>query len=335
MVRVLTESDIVSLVGMKEAIDVLEGAFKEYSEKSVEMPLRLTIRTNQPPGIFSVMPSFLKKSRALGMKLVTFFPENPRWRGKRATQATILYNDSRTGELLAVMEGSYITKLRTGAASGLASKYLSRKDSKIVGILGSGPQAEKQLEALCTQRPAITKAKVYSKTKENRMKFASSMSKKLGIEVHSVDSAKEAVADSDIVSTATSAKEPVLLGEWLESGTHVNAIGSGVPDLKEIDQSVLLRADRIVADSISAAVRESGDLIGPLERGVITMEKFYSDLGDVVAGLRQGRVAYDEVTLFKSVGISIEDVAVAKFVYDAALQGGVGQEISLVSESFA
>src|SRR5579872_875774 len=111
MVRVLTESDIVSLVGMKEAIDVLEGAFKEYSEKSVEMPLRLTIRTNQPPGIFSVMPSFLKKSRALGMKLVTFFPENPRWRGKRATQATILYNDSRTGELLAVMEGSYITKL--------------------------------------------------------------------------------------------------------------------------------------------------------------------------------------------------------------------------------
>ena len=314
---------------MEKAIEVLEGAFRELAKKTVDMPLRSFVRSKNPTGVLVSMPSSLPD--ALGMKVVTVFPDNPKnHNGLRASQSTIFLNDKGTGRLAAILEADYITILRTGAVGGVATKYLSRKDSSIAGILGSGPQAESQLEAILVARPGVKKAKVYSRDPAHRNSYAKKMSEKLGIKVVALDSAREAVANSDIVSTATSSTKPVFFGEWLEPGMHVNAIGSGLPERREIDEESLLKPDKVIAEYAPPTLVESGDLIVPLDKGVVKKESvFYADLGEIVLGTRPGRENENEITLFKSVGLAIEDVAIAKFVYDAAQARDLGQTITL------
>jgi ornithine cyclodeaminase/alanine dehydrogenase len=324
---ILNREEVASILTMKDTIEAVEQAFRDLAEGKAEMPLRSTIRIAQPPGVINVMPAYLGTMGALGMKLVSSYPENPGKFKMPTVQATILYSDHKTGRLLAVMEGGYITAVRTGAASGVATKYLARRDTATAGVLGSGIQAETQLEAVCVVR-LIRSAKVFSPTPAHRESFAKRMSAKLGIDVKSVNEAAEAVRGCDIVIAASSAKKPILHGDWLSPGSHINGIGSHTTDARELDEVAIKRA-KVVVDSMEAAMREAGDLLMPIADGVIGKDHIFAELGDLVLGKKLGRSSAEEITLFKSQGLAIEDVSTAKLVYEKAVAQGIGTELPI------
>jgi alanine dehydrogenase len=324
---ILTRADVEAVLNMREAIDVLERAFRELADGKAAVPTRLGLRIEEANGVFLAMPAHLTASGALGMKLVTSYPDNPGRHRLPTIQATILYYDHQTGRPLALMEGAHITAVRTGAASGLATRYLARETSRVVGLIGSGVQAETQLEAVSCVRP-LSEAKVYSPTPSRAASFAARMSAMLDIDVRPVDEARHAVEGCDIVIAATSSKDPVVKGEWIDAGTHINGVGSHAADARELDSDAVRRA-KVVVDSLAAALEEAGDLLLPMAEGVITKEHIHAELGEVVAGSKPGRTGQQEVTFFKSVGLAIEDVAVAQLVYERARNLGIGRDFDL------
>ncbi len=235
--------------------------------------------------------------------------------------------DAKSGQLVAVMQADRLGQQRTGAASGVATKYLARPDASTVGIIGTGWQAESQIEAVCAVR-SIRRIRCHSRDASSRQAFARKMSSRLGIEVRAARSSEEAITDSDIVVAATTAREPVVLGKWLRPGSHVNAIGANRIEARELDDEAIRRSALITVDSIEQAREESGDLVDPVKRGYLSWDRV-REIGEVVAGTIQGRTRDDEITLFKSHGIAIEDVAVGAVVYERALERDVGRDISL------
>ncbi|ALV63056.1 Ornithine cyclodeaminase [Thermococcus sp. 2319x1] len=320
----LSRSDLEKLLSMREVIESVERAFLELYNGKAKVPLRIMIEIEKYNGFILYMPSFLGDSEALAVKVVSLYPENTK-KGLPTVLASILLNDPKTGVPLALMEGTYITAMRTGAASGVATKYLARKDSKIVGIIGAGVQARTQLWAVYEVRD-IEKTLVYDINPENAKKFAEEMSKKFGIEIKTVESAKEAVEKSDILIVATTAREPVVKGEWIREGTHINSIGWVGRNARELD-SETVRRSKLVVDSKEGALNESGDIIIPMKEGVIEESHIYAELGEIVAGVKKGREDNKEITLFKSVGLAIEDAITAKLAYEKALERGVGTNV--------
>ena len=327
MALILNRGDVEAVLSMREAIDVLERAFRELAEGKATVPTRLGLSVAEANGVLLAMPAHLTASGALGMKLVTSYPDNPGKYHLPTIQATILYYDHLTGRPLALMEGAHITAVRTGAASGLATRYLARETSRVVGLIGSGVQAETQLEAVCCVRPVI-KANVYSPTPSRAASFAARMSARLDVDVRPVDEARHAVEGCDIVIAATSAKNPVVKGEWIGAGTHINGVGSHAPEKRELDSDAVRKA-KVVVDSMAGALQEAGDLLLPIAEGVITKKHIYAELSEVVAGSKPGRTGQQEVTFFKSVGMAIEDVAVAQLVYERARSLGIGRDLDL------
>jgi ornithine cyclodeaminase/alanine dehydrogenase-like protein (mu-crystallin family) len=317
MILYLTESDVEKLLTMPDALRVVENALREIGQgRAVNRPRQ---RVRVPNGILHVMPAGLPTRGYLGFKYYSSF------RAKTCFWVHLL--DANTGELLAVMQANRLGQQRTGAASGVATKYLARADASSVGLLGTGWQAEGQLEAMCTVRPIRT-IHCYSRDPEHRKTFAQKMSVQLGMDVCVADSAEEAVREADIVITATNSREPVLCGEWLARGAHINAIGSNRADAREIDDEAVTRSTLIAADSIEQSKIEAGDLIAPIERGLLSWERVH-ELGDVVVGKAAGRAHRNDTTLFKSNGIAVEDVAVGAWVYERAREQGVGKGITL------
>ncbi len=327
MVLVLSRDEITSLLTMRDTIEVVEASFRDLADGRVVMPVRPTLRVDDPPGVVNVMPAYLAGAGAIGLKLVSSYPRNPSAFGIASVQATILYSDVRNGQLLAVMEGGGITAIRTGAASGVATKYLARPESSIVGVLGSGVQAVTQLEAVCAVRP-IRMARVYSPTQAHRTAYAETMTSRLHVDVVPVDTAEEATTGADIIIAATAAREPVLRGTWLAPGTHINGIGTHTPDTRELDETVIARS-KVVVDDREAALREAGDLLIPMASKLINQDPIYAALGEIITGRKAGRVSTEEITLFKSQGLAMQDVATAKFVYERARAQGVGREVVL------
>jgi alanine dehydrogenase len=324
---VLTREDVRAALSMRDAIDVLEQSFRELGAGEAVMPTRIAINVQAANGFVLAMPAYLRRTGALGLKVVSSYPDNPRAFGIPTIQAAILYYNVSTGECLALMEGTYITALRTGATSGLATKYLASTGSHVAGVIGSGVQAETQLEAVCSVR-TITHARVYSPTPAHAAAFAARMSGRLGIEVRSVGEAKQAAEESSIVITATSSKTPVLNGRWLSAGTHVNAVGSHTADARELDGEAVQKS-KLVVDSWEAALQEAGDLLIPIAEGLISKTDIYAELADLATGRKPGRTSPREITAFKSVGLAIEDIAVARLVYERAKTSGAGQEVSV------
>jgi ornithine cyclodeaminase/alanine dehydrogenase-like protein (mu-crystallin family) len=223
------------------------------------------------------------------------------------------------------MEGASITGLRTAAGSAVATQYLARPEAATVGILGSGVQAESHLVAMCAVRPVQT-AWVYSRDRDRRTDFAKRMAARLGIEVTPVSSARAAVEGADIVVTATTAREPIVDGDWFAEGAHINCVGSGIPDRRELDDKIVQRA-KIVVDTHASALEEAGDLLIPLSKGLIGREAIHADLGEVLTGQRVGRTDPQEITIFKSVGVALQDVAAAAWAYHRARELGLGQNV--------
>ena len=292
---ILDEDDVRKLLKMRDLIPAMERALSELSGGRAVQPLRTVIPVAEHQGFLGVMPAYV--SGALGAKLVTFFPNN---RDVHTHHAVIILFRPETGEPLVTMDGRLITEMRTAAASAVATRALARPDAAVLAILGSGVQARSHLEALRLVR-RIREVRVWSP--RNAAAFAARF------RVRAAGSAEEAVRGADIVVVATTSKIPVLKGAWLSAGAHVNAVGASRPDWRELDDEVLARA-KVFVDSREACSRESGD--------VIAGGKIAAEIGSVVSGAAPGRTSADEITLFKSVGVAVEDVVSADLVYRAA-----------------
>ena len=326
MTLILSLDDVICVLTMKPCIDAVEEAFRQLSLGNVVQPTRPTIRIPAHKALINAMPAYIGGVEALGVKWVGGYLGNPAL-GLPVVQATIILNDGTNMSPLAVMNGTYITAVRTGAAAGVATKHLARAGASSAGIIGAGVQAKSQLEAVCAVRP-IASARVYDVFPEAAAKYATEMSAKLGIPVVAVATAEEAVRDMDVICTASTSKTPVVLGTWLTPGAHINGIGSHSVDARELDTETIVRS-KVVVDTMDAAMAEAGDILTPIAEGAITQDHIHGELGDVITGKIAGRGSETEITLFKSQGLAIQDVATAQLVYKAAVEQGIGIEVSL------
>jgi ornithine cyclodeaminase/alanine dehydrogenase-like protein (mu-crystallin family) len=313
----LNEQEVVQLLPMIECIDALDRAFAHAGAGQVDNKARSRIR--MPGGFFHFMAA------ADGGQGVFGYKAYPSFAGPGGSKMMVMLYDYQSGELLTCMEAGRLGQIRTGAASGLATRYMAREAAKSVAVIGSGFQARTQLEAVCAVRP-IKEARVFSRRQERREDFASRSSERLGVEVRPVESAQECVEGADIVITITSAREPVALGEWLKDGAHINAAGGNHWLRREIDEAAVLRSELIVVDDLEQARIECGDLLWLEARGTFRWDMAH-ELRDVVAGRVPGRLSADGVTLFESMGVALEDIAAAELVYRKAKERGIGQEL--------
>lgn len=314
---ILREADVRELLTMQGAMEAVETAF--HARRVGAAPNLGRRRVVTEAGSLSVMAAALPLAGALGVKSYTAF-------GTAGGRHIFLLYSSNDGSLLAVMEADWLGRIRTGAATGIATRYLARSDATQLAVIGAGVQAWSQVEAICAVR-SISQVRVYTRSQERRATFADRIRDELDVPAVSVESAQTAVESADIVSTVTTASEPVLLGDWLASGTHVNAVGSNWSDKREIDDETVRRASPIVVDSLEEAQREAGDLIDPASRDILDWARV-RELADCIAG-QVGRADDEAVTLYKSVGLAIEDVAVAGRVYALAVERGMGEELAL------
>jgi ornithine cyclodeaminase/alanine dehydrogenase len=255
------------------------------------------------------------------------FSDNGSRYGEPTIQGVVLLHDARTGKPLALMDAEQLTAMRTGAASGVATRLLAREDASVATVLGSGAQAGTQLLAVCTVRP-IRKALVYSLSSEQDQAFARRMSERLGIPVQRAEGMRQAVEAADVICTATNSSTPLFDGAWLRPGTHVNGIGSYTRTMRELDTTTVLRS-RVYVDGRTAAQTEAGDIVIPIAEGAITYDHVVGEIGAVLLGRAPGRSAEDEITVFKSVGMAVQDAVTAPIVYRRALEQGLGQQIHL------
>ena len=300
LTRFFSESDVQSCLPMARTINVLEEAFLLWSRGEAVDHARRRIRLGQ--GFFHIMTAAIYGHGVHGFK-------------SYSVGGAMLVNlyDSSTGELLALFQAGHLGRIRTGAASGLATRHMARKEASTVACIGTGSQAETQLEAVCAVRN-ITGVRAYSRSPERRLSFAETMSERLSIPVVPVDSGQACVQGADIINLITTAREPVLAGEWLEAGQHINAAGSNHWMRRELDDEAVRRSERIVVDSMATAKIECGELIWAVDRAVVAWERV-RELRDVVGGVVPGRIDDSEITLFESQGLAIEDVAVAHYLH--------------------
>ena len=317
MPLLLTEAHVTELLNIDTAIAAVEEVLRDQAEGQATN--RPRSRVAMPASQLHVMSAGDRKLGVFGVKIYTA--------SRKGARFLVLLYESETGDLLAMIEADRLGQMRTGAASGVATKYMARADADTVGIYGTGWQAESQLMAVCAVRP-IKSITVYSRDAERREAFARKMTALLRVDVTPAQSPEEATRGQAIVITATSAREPVLKGEWIEPGTHLNVAGSNFLSKAEVDVETIKRASIIAVDSIENSKLEAGDLMPAIERGVINWESVI-ELGRIVAGRDKGRTSDDEITLFKSNGIALEDISTALRVYNLARERGLGVEIDL------
>ena len=316
MTLILTETEVEELLDMPSVLDAVEGVLRQHAEGRATNRVRR--RVALPNAGLNVMFAGAPEIGALGLKAYTASRAGYRF-------YTMLF-DPESGELLAVIQSDKLGQMRTGAASGVATKHLAREDANTLGIYGAGWQAESQLGAIAAVRD-LERVVVHSRSEDKRKAFADKMGERLGIKVETTHAAEEPAAQ-DIVVTATSSSEPILFGEWLRPGTHVNAAGSNFLFKSEIDREVVKRAAFVCVDSREELGLEAGDLMPSLETGVILPEAI-RELGQVIAGQVKGRRGPEDITLFASQGLALQDIAATRVVYDRALERDVGRDIEL------
>jgi alanine dehydrogenase len=322
-ILLLTEKDVQQLLSIDEVMEVVESAFREKGLGHVQMPAKLYLFYCKYNGDLRVMPSYIEHLDISAVKIVNVHPENRNKYSLPTVMATIILVDPKNGTPLAIMGGAKITNLRTGAAGGVAAKYLARKDSKIVGLVGAGAQAKTQLMVLKEVLKKIEEVRVTDIIRASREKYAEEMSEKLELNVRAVNNIKDAVRGADVVVTVTPTRVPIVKSEWVGAGTHINAIGADAPGKEELDPELLKRAKIVIDDWEQAS--HSGEINVPLAEGIITKENIWAEISEIVAGLKVGRTSPDEITVFDSTGLAIEDAVTAELAYKKALAKGVGQ----------
>ncbi|AIY90525.1 alanine dehydrogenase [Geoglobus acetivorans] len=310
---ILSRSDVEELLTMEECLSAVEHAFYLHGTGKTQMPAKIYLTFEN--GDLRAMPAFIEGHA--GIKWVNSHPGN-REKGLPTVMAVLIYNDPDTGFPLAVMDATHLTNMRTGAAGGVAVRYLARKDSRTVGFVGCGMQARTQLEAIVNVAD-IERVKAYD-ISEGTAKDFLSFAEKFGLDGEVVEIAD--ACRSDILVTTTPSRTPVVKAEWIEEGTHVNAIGADAPGKQELDPKILLRA-KVVVDDYEQAFH-SGEVNVPLSKGIITEDHIFGTLGEIVAGLKKGREDDSQITVFDSTGLAIQDIATASLIYDKAVKAGKG-----------
>jgi alanine dehydrogenase len=326
MMCILTGEEVRRALPMRQAIDAVKEAFAQLSAGRADVPLRTALDVPGHNGVALFMPAYLSEDDAMAIKIVSVFNDNPD-RGLPLIHALVVVVDAETGEPEAVMDGTYLTALRTGAASGAATDLLARDDARVAAIFGAGVQGRTQLEAVCAVRP-IEEAWIYDVKREQAETYAEEMGKRIALAVSVAGSPTEAVRRADVICTATTSSRPVFDDADVRPGTHINAVGAYTPEMQEIPPETVLRG-KVVIDHHEAALAEAGDLLIPIKQGLIDASYIYAELGEIVAGHRPGRESVEEITLFKSVGVAVQDVAAASAVLRAAREMGLGTAVAL------
>jgi ornithine cyclodeaminase len=327
---ILSAADVRDLVPMAEAIRLMGVAFAELSAGRALSPLRTPLHDAARGSDTLVMPAAVPALDGLGLKVVSVYPSNAA-RGLPTILALVALLDAETGRPLALLDGTFLTALRTGAVSGKATELLARPDAATLLCIGAGAQAFTQIWAVCTARPALARVLVHSRTTARAAALVARLREELpeiGARTAVAPDLAEATRAADIVCTATSSPTPVFDDAWLRPGAHLNAIGAYTPAMQEIPAATVARA-RVVVDAVEAALAEAGDLLIPLREGTIGREQLTTELGQVVSGARPGRQSPEEITLFKSVGNAVQDIAVARFAVERAEATGRGQRVAL------
>jgi len=321
----LSRSDVEKALSMEDSVRLLERGFVELGEGRVDMPQRPVIFLPDKDGLAIFMPALVRDMDALAIKTVTAFKGNPK-KGLPTIFGTVTLLDTETGIPLSIMDGGYLTAVRTGAASGVATKYLAKENARIAAIFGAGVQGVTQLEAICTVRN-IAEVRVFDTDRKAAEKFAKETAGRGPIpdKVNVVGSPKEALAGADVVATATTSPNPIFDGDDLSPGVHINGVGSHAPKMRELDTKTIVRS-KIVCDSVEACLVEAGDLIIPIKEGALKESDIYGGLADVISGKLPGRESDDQITLFKSVGLAFQDAVAALHTYRTAQEMGLGVE---------
>lgn len=324
---VLSAADVARLLPMAECVRVMEEALRDLAEGRVEQPLRMIIKPAAAPGLMAFMPSYRAREDgpgAFGVKVVGVFHGNVS-HGKDTHQGAVLVFDGLTGEPVAAMNASAITAIRTAAVSGLATRLLANAEAGDLAIVGSGVQARSHLQAMaCVRR--LRRVRVASRSSESARRFADEMAPESPVPIEAMASVEDAVRGADLIVTATSAAEPVIKREWIAPGAHLNVVGASLPTCREVDGATMAAAT-VFVDSRESAQNEAGDYLLALKEGAIGPECIKAELGEVVAGATPGRSSPDEITLFKSLGLAIEDLAAAQHVYAQARAAGAGAAV--------
>ena len=324
MPLVLDEPTVRSLLPMDDLIAAMGSALAEFSAGGVTQPLRTVLEVGEAKSFFGVMPAYVPSQRALGTKLVTVFGSNLA-RGLPSHLATVLLLDAETGGLLAIMDGRYITEARTAAVSAVSVQHLARRDAGVMAILGAGVQARSHLEAIARVRP-LREVRIWGRTPASVERFVAEMQPHTTATLHRSLSAQDAVLDADIIVLVTASPEPVVFSPWVRNGAHICAVGACRPNQREMDPRLVARADLYV-DSRAGGLAEAGDIVLAIREGTIDAAHIRGELGEVACGTIPGRRDEDRVTIFKSLGMAVEDVVAAQLAYDKARQAGLGVEI--------
>jgi ornithine cyclodeaminase len=311
---------------MDECITAMEGALAALAQGEAVLPLRPVLWLPENEGLLCMMPAYLGNIHAVGAKVFTVFTKN-HGTEHDVHQGTVLLFETTNGGLKAIVDATAITAIRTAAVSAVATKLLARPDAGNLAILGAGTQAQAHLEAMLLVRP-IHRVRVWSLNIESSHRFAERESKRRGIAVEAKGTAGDAVEGADLICTTTAAKEPVLMGHWLAPGAHINAVGSSVSTTRELDTAAVVKA-RLFVDRRESTVNEAGDFLFPKAEGAIDDDHIQGEIGDILAGHILGRNSPDEITLFKSLGLAIEDLASANHVYNKAVESGVGTWVEI------
>jgi alanine dehydrogenase len=326
----LTEKEVKTLLSMDEVMKSVELAFKEKGLRRAQMPPKPYLFYNEYNGDLRVMPSYLEELDISAVKVVNSHQENRTRHGLPTVMATIILVNPKNGFPLAIMGGTHITDMRTGAAGGVAAKYLARKDAGVVGLIGAGAQAKTQLMALVAFYEKIEEVRVWSRTEKTRDVFVAEMEPLIGkvVGIVPAKSAKSAVEEADIIVTTTPSREYIVSDKWVAPGTHFNCIGADAPGKEELDPDILKRSKIFVDDWEQAS--HSGEINVPLKKGIITKQNVLGEICEVVAGLKPGRTSSEEITVFSSTGLAVQDAVTANLAYQKALAKGLGELIEIV-----
>ncbi|MBU5668731.1 ornithine cyclodeaminase family protein [Peptoniphilus sp. MSJ-1] len=330
-ILVLKDKDLREAVTIKDVIEADKEALKEYSAGNSDIPLRTVIdvdKENSSTAIF--MPGYIKDKNALGLKIIDIYPQNIE-KGLPSSPSTMILIDDENGFVKAILDGTMLTRLRTGAVAGAATEVLSNEDADKFLLIGTGGQAQTQLEAVLAVRD-IKKAYVYDMNFERAKEFAKKMNEELSeydSEIIAVEDTNEVIEEVDIITTVTTSKNPVFDGTRVKKGVHVNGVGSYTPDMQETPSEFIERADKIFTDTKEGVLEESGDVLIPIEAKKLSEDKVSHELGNLLLGKETGRVSKDEITWFKTVGFAGLDIIVAEKIYRLAKEKGIGQIINM------
>jgi ornithine cyclodeaminase/alanine dehydrogenase-like protein (mu-crystallin family) len=324
-IRFLSADDIKKALSMSQAIDAMRDAFIQLSNKKASVPLRTPIDLDEHEAGALFMPVYLPSTNKFGLKVVSIHKNNPD-RGLPMIHALVMVFDSEDGKPLAVIDGEYLTALRTGAASGLATKLLARENSRVAAVFGAGAQGRTQLEAICHVRN-IEHVYIFDSDESRAGQFVTEMAQKLHIPIEATKSPK-ILKDVDIICTATSSSEPVFENSNLKTGVHINGIGSYRPDMCEIPSHTIIKS-KLVVDSRESCLSEAGDIIQPIQKSIIKENFIYAELGEIAAGNLPARDNDQEITIFKSVGNAVQDLAAADLILHQSELQNLGTELKL------